>query len=76
MWWNVIGGSHEEIEGSAYVPAEWQPGEGTDLAAALDAGGIACSYGIQVAEVGGTIIWAPTDDELWETRSTEWQGFG
>lgn len=72
----VIAAFDEQVEGSFYVPTDWQPGEGTDLDAALDAGGIACSYGIQVAEVGGTIMWAPADDELWATRSAEWQGFG
>lgn len=72
----VIAAFDEQVEGSAYVPTEWQPSEGTDLAAALDAGGIVCSYGIQVAEVGGTVMWVPADDELWANRSTEWQGYG
>lgn len=65
-----------QVAGSSYVPTEWQPGEGTDLATAIDAGGIACSYGIQVAEVGGTILWAPADNELWASRSIEWQEYG
>ena len=72
----VISAFNEQVEGSAYVPTEWQPSEGTDLKAALSAGGIACSYGIQVAEVGGTILWAPSSDDLWAERSQDWIEFG
>lgn len=72
----VIAAFDAQVEGSAYVPTDWQPGEGTDLAAAIDSGGIACSYGIQVAEVGGTILWGYADDDLWATRSAEWQEYG
>ena len=72
----VVAAFDEQVEGSAYVPTDWQPAEGTDLEAALSAGGLACSYGIQVAEVGGTILWAPASDELWATRSADWIKFG
>jgi len=72
----VIAAFDEQVAGSDYVPTDWQPGEGTDLKAAIDAGGIACSYGIQVAEVGGTILWAPASDELWESRSDQWKEYG
>lgn len=73
---SVISAFDEQVTGSDYVPTDWQPGEGTDLKAAIDAGGIACSYGIQVAEVGGTILWAPASDELWESRSDQWKEYG
>lgn len=73
---DVVAAFDQQVEGSAYVPTEWQPSEGTDLATALDAGGIACSYGIQVAEVGGTILWAKIDDETWTSRTLEWQEYG
>lgn len=72
----VIAAFNEQVEGSAYIPTDWQPSEGTDLEAALSAGGIACSYGIQVAEVGGTILWAPSNEELWAERSQDWIEFG
>lgn len=73
---SVIAAFDEQVAGSDYVPTDWQPSEGTDLKAAIDAGGIACSYGIQVAEVGGTILWAPASDELWESRSDQWKEYG
>jgi outer membrane murein-binding lipoprotein Lpp len=69
---DVVNTFNDSIAGSKYVPTDWQPSPGTDLAAAIDAGGIACTYGIQVAEVGGTIIWAPNKDGLWDQRSALW----
>lgn len=58
------------IPPSKYIPTDWQPAEGTDLKAALDAGGIACTYGDQDAEVGGTLIWAPSS--AWTEREAQW----
>ena len=72
----VISAFDEQVAGSQYVPTEWEPAEGTDLAAVYDAGGIACSYGIQEAEIGGTVLWAPASDELWAERSAQWQADG
>ena len=46
------------IPPSKYIPTEWKPAAGTDLYEAINAGGIACTYGDQDAEVGGTILWA------------------
>jgi hypothetical protein len=69
---DVIDTFNNSVAGSKYVPTEWQPSPGTDLAAAIDAGGIACTYGIQVAEIGGTVIWAPNKDGLWDQRSALW----
>lgn len=62
------------IPPSKYIPTEWTPAEGTDLAAALNAGGIACSYGDADAEVGGTVIWAPAS--AWSEREKVWQSEG
>ncbi len=72
----VVSAFNDQVEGSQYIPTEWEPAEGTDLAAIYDAGGIACSYGIQEAEVGGTVLWAPVDDDLWAERSAQWQASG
>ena len=69
---DVINTFNDSIAGSKYVPTDWQPYPGTDLAAAIDVGGIACTYGIQVAEVGGTVIWAPNKDGLWDQRTELW----
>lgn len=73
---DVIKAFDQQVAGSRYVPTDWQPAAGTDLAAVYDAGGIACSYGIQVAEVGGTVLWAPASDSLWAERSKIWQADG
>ena len=73
---SVIAAFEAQVSGSRYVPTDWEPAAGTDLAAVYDAGGIACSYGIQVAEVGGTVMWAPASDSLWVERSKIWQADG
>lgn len=57
---------------AVYIPTNWQPVEGTDLEAALVAGGIACTYGIESAEIGGTLIWAPADQSQWDKRKELW----
>ena len=62
------------IPPSKYIPTQWTPAEGTDLAAALNAGGIACTYGDQDAEVGGTVIWAPSS--AWTEREEVWKSEG
>jgi len=72
----VVSAFNDQVSGSKYVPTEWDPMEGTDLKAVYDAGGIGCSYGIQVAEVGGTVLWAPASESLWAERSKIWQEDG
>lgn len=57
---------------ATYIPTEWQPAKGTDLEAALSAGGVACTYGIEEAEIGGTIIWAPANQSQWNERKVLW----
>lgn len=58
------------VPGSAFIDTPWEPAPDTDMKAAFDAGGIACSYGIQEAEVGATILWAPDDGAYVERRAT------
>jgi hypothetical protein len=65
-----------QVPGSKYVPTDWQAFPDTDLAAVLDNNGIACTYGIQVAEVGGTVLWTPNAENIWEQRKTSWVEFG
>ena len=64
------------IPPSKYISTKWQPAPGTDLYAAINGGGIACSYGDQEAEVGGTILWAKNKDGLWDSRVAQWQKDG
>lgn len=68
----VIGEFNAQVSGSKFVPTEWQPSPNTDLAAAIDNGGIACTYGIQVAEIGGTILWASNSENVWDERKQSW----
>ena len=64
------------IPPSKNIPTKWQPAPGTDLYAAINGGGIACSYGDQPAEVGGTILWALNKNGLWDSRVAQWQKDG
>jgi hypothetical protein len=68
----VISEFDAQVPGSKFVPTDWQPFPGTDLDAALTNQGIACTYGIQVAEVGGTILWASNSSNVWEERKQSW----
>ena len=61
-----------QVPGSKFVPTDWQPSPETDLAAALNNQGIACTYGIQRAEIGGTILWASNANNVWEARKQSW----
>ena len=66
----------EKVPNPKYIPTDWEPSPGTDLYAAYQAGGIACSYGIGEAEVGATIIWAPNDTGVFEERAELWTSSG
>lgn len=72
----VLAAFPERVPNPKYIETKWEPAEGTDLYAAYNAGGIACSYGIQEAEVGATILWAPDNQILFNARSTEWIAAG
>ena len=60
------------VPGSKYVVTDWQPSVGTDLYDAINNGGIACTYGIQVAEVGGTVLFGNLDSAQWEKKKSQW----
>jgi hypothetical protein len=65
-----------ELSEATTIFTQWEPAPGTDLAAAYDVGGIACSYGLQVAEIGATILWAPNQKNIFAERSKEWVASG
>jgi hypothetical protein len=73
---NVVKEFAAQVPGSKYVPTKWEPSPDTDLEAALNNEGIACTYGIQVAEVGGTILWASNAEGIWESRKQSWLDAG
>lgn len=64
------------IVGAKYIETEWEPAEGTELYAAYNAGGIACTYGLQEAEAGATILWAPDNKTLFTELSQGWNSAG
>ena len=66
----------EKVANAKYIPTEWEPAEGTDLYAAYNAGGIACTYGISEAEVGATILWAPDYGITFAEREKVWKESG
>jgi hypothetical protein len=72
----VLSGFPDKVTGAQAILTDWEPFPGTDLAAAYEAGGIACSYGIQVAEIGATILWAPNQKNVFAERSQEWIASG
>jgi hypothetical protein len=69
----MIAAFDKRIPGSTYVPTEWQPAEGTLLKIFLDNQGIACTYGIQSAEVGGTVMWTIDTQGLFAKQSELWK---
>lgn len=64
------------IAGAKFIDTEWEPIEGTDLFATYNAGGIACTYGIQEAEIGATILWAPDNKSLFAELTPNWISAG
>ena len=60
------------IPTSKYIDTKWKPAAGTDLFEAINGGGIACSYGDQNAEIGGTVMWTPNMDGIWDSRVMKW----
>ncbi|MEN9305305.1 MAG: hypothetical protein RLY76_573, partial [Actinomycetota bacterium] len=72
----VLAAFPEKVPNPKFINTDWEPSEGTDLYSAYNAGGIACSYGIQEAEIGATILWAPDNQILFEERSKEWIAAG
>jgi hypothetical protein len=61
-----------DIKNPKFVDTNWTPAAGTDLAAVYSAGGIACTYGIQSAEIGTTIMWAPNTNNIFNIRKAIW----
>jgi hypothetical protein len=68
----VLDSFPDRIPNPSFISTEWEPSEGTDLFAAYNAGGIACSYGIQEAEIGATILWAPDNQLLFSELTPRW----
>jgi len=73
---NVLSALPSDLANPMYIPTEWQPAAGTDLEAILNGGGIACTYGVQQAEIGVTVSWVKNSKDLFASRIAGWKSAG
>jgi hypothetical protein len=60
-----------EIPGSQFINTHWEPTPNTELFDVLNNGGLACTYGLQSAEIGVTVRWVK-DLGFYNKWSKEW----
>lgn len=72
----VLSAFQQSITGALFIPTDWQPAEDTDLFEVYELGGIACTYGIESAEIGGTLMWAKVSDDFWRQKVDKWETLG
>ena len=68
----VLTALQKDVRQAQFIDTPWQPAPGTELADFLNNGGIACSYGIQSAEVGITVDWVADATTLFNNRVAGW----
>jgi len=68
----VLSALQKDVRQAQFIDTPWQPAPGTELADFLNNGGIACSYGIQSAEVGITVDWVADATTLFNNRVAGW----
>ena len=68
----VLTALQKDVRQAQFIDTPWQPAPGTELADFLNNGGIACSYGIQSAEVGITVDWVADATTLFNSRVAGW----
>jgi hypothetical protein len=73
---NVLSALPQDLTNPMYIPTDWQPAPGTDLEAILNGGGIACTYGVQQAEIGATVSWVKNSKDLFASRIAGWKSAG
>ena len=73
---NVLSALPRDLTNAMYIPTEWQPAAGTDLEAILSHDGIACTYGVQQAEIGATVSWVTDSNNLFNSRIASWKAAG
>ncbi|MEI8065753.1 MAG: hypothetical protein WCH42_00295 [Actinomycetes bacterium] len=64
------------IANAEVIATQWTPAPGTELADVIDHGGIACSYGVQSAEIGATAMWVENKGQMFEYRIPAWLNAG
>ncbi len=73
---DVLAALQKDVRQAQFIDTPWQPAPGTELADFLNNGGIACSYGIQSAEVGITVDWVANGTTLFNNRIAGWLAEG
>ena len=73
---DVLAALQKDVRQAQFIDTPWQPAPGTELADFLNNGGIACSYGMQSAEVGITVDWVADGTKLFNSRTAGWLGKG
>ena len=73
---DVLAALQKDVRQAQFIDTPWQPAPGTELADFLNNGGIACSYGMQSAEVGITVDWVANGSALFGNRTAGWVAEG
>ena len=69
---DVLPALQKDVRQAQFIDTPWQPAPGTELADFLNNGGIACSYGMQSAEVGITVDWVANGTVMFSNRTAGW----
>jgi hypothetical protein len=72
----VLAALQKDVRQAQFIDTPWQPAAGTELADFLNNGGIACTYGIQSAEVGITVDWVANGATMFSNRTSGWLSDG
>jgi undecaprenyl-diphosphatase len=72
----VLAALQKDVRQAQFIDTPWQPAPGTELADFLNNSGIACSYGMQSAEVGITVNWVANGEAMFGNRSAGWLSEG
>jgi undecaprenyl-diphosphatase len=72
----VLAALQKDVRQAQFIDTPWEPAPGTELADFLNNGGIACTYGIQSAEVGITVDWVANGTAMFDNRVSGWLAEG
>jgi hypothetical protein len=72
----VLAALQKDVRQAQFIDTPWDPAPGTELADFLNNGGIACSYGMQSAEVGITVDWVANGAAMFSNRTPGWLAEG
>lgn len=73
---DVLAALQKVLDNAELVDTPWEPAPGTDLAAVIDGGGLACAYGHPRAELGATVLWLDNATAAIDSRRATWASEG